>query len=596
MKSTATLTERPVEKAVASIVSSPQSTMSDPRIWGLHSDQVGVETPTQRYVASVEVAGRPSNMLFRATNRSPWWTYYAMMDYYRGEVSILDTIISRSVTELFRYGIDFEPAFVKKCITCGHEYQNNVTVCPYCNSRKLVRPDESQKDYFVRPDGTSFLDEANDNGQTLKDLCRSYADMQYQDNEGAILAVTGDVVDTETKHLERSYPLEFICIDPKYFRLLYDDTAEQGTIYGFTMDDRHNLIYMDQDPSHLQTRTPEGKVIYPAYYQVGNSPGATGETWAYTKDELYHNHWFKQTLIYGIPPWFSIEDDLLTYHYIEKHNLKKYKYGYVRKILVFPGFSSQVMAEVARGVQEVLAKNDLSIPIVGLPPQPPGSGEMRAQTLELGTESTSDLMQVKNDIRDRLCAHIGVPNLFVGDVVGSGGLNNESQQITTFDRYLMDKYDYCDDLLDWILSWFPKITDWKLRVVRPSKADQENKRLLEQIQVAQGFRNLGFGITYSNGEFSYTEKPIDNPSGVTVNNAVQDPRAPVGSGYLGNGKGQDSEQMATQDELDDAYDELDDQIVASRIPMTASRLREIRKAQQGSDTPFPPRRTTPRTI
>lgn len=577
MRSTENLTaSRPVVKEAT--VALPFRPMSDMHSWGLGSDQIGGADTNHKLVTEVEVAGRPSNMIFRATNRAPWWTYYRMMDFYRSEVSILDTIISRSVTELFRYGIDFEPAFVKKCIRCGHEYQNNVSVCPYCNSTKLVRPDESQKDYFCRPDGTSFIDEVNENGQTLKDLCRMYADSQYQNNAGFIIAITGDVVDAETKHLEKSYPLEFICVDPSYARMLYDNTAEPGNLYGFTMDNRKSLISLSLNPKELNTRTPDGKVIYPAYWQIGDSPGASGEAWAYTKDEVYSNHWFRQTMIYGVPPWFSIEDDILTYHYIEKHNLKKYKYGYVRKILVFPGLSNAVMEQVARGVQDVLSKNDNSIPIVGLPPQPAGTGEIRAQTLELGTESSSDLMQIKNDIRDRLCAHIGVPNLFVGDVVGSGGLNNESQQITTFDRYLMDKYDYCDDLLDWILSWFPKITDWKLRVVRPSKGDQENKRLLEQIQVAQGFKNLGFGIVYSNGEFSYTERPIDG-TGATVN-TEETPQYGRNDGVA-----QDTEQQSTIDEVDDAMSEVGDQITASKDRITAHTIRGLNRIRK-ADTPL----------
>ena len=90
----------------------PQMTspMVNPAMWGLSSDDVA--SKKKGYVSEVEVAGRPSNMIYRMTNRSPWWSYYNLMDWYRSEVSILDTVIMRSVTEIFRYGIDFEPAFV----------------------------------------------------------------------------------------------------------------------------------------------------------------------------------------------------------------------------------------------------------------------------------------------------------------------------------------------------------------------------------------------------------------------------------------------------------------------------------------------------
>lgn len=45
-----------------------------------------------------------------------------------------------------------------------------------------------------------------------------------------------------------------------------------------------------------------------------------------------------------------------------------------------------------------------------------------------------------------------MPNIIVTDTENSGGLNNESQQLTVFDRYLMDKYDNVDRLLNtWLI-------------------------------------------------------------------------------------------------------------------------------------------------
>lgn len=512
---------------------------------------------------SVEVAGRPSNIIWRMTNRSLWWQYYALMDFYRSEVSILDTIISRSVTEIFRYGIDFEPAFVVKCVACGTEYENNVKVCPYCNSTKLRKPEEKQKDYFVRPDGKTFLEEVNDNQQTLKDLCRMYAESQYQNNQAYLLAITGDVVDNTTKKLIHSYPLEFICIDPKFVRMLYDDEAEPGVLYGFTQDDRMSCIPLSQDPSEFHDKTMDGKTIYPAYWQVGDSYGASGKSWYYTKDEVYQNHWFKQSMTYGVPHWLSIEDDLLTYHYQEKHALKRWKYGITRRLILLPGYDESAIQEVTEGIQQVLARNDNSVPIVGVPLPPQGITPQQPSNIELASDSSGDMISSKNEIRDRLCAHAGVPNLFAGDVEGSGGLNNESQQITTFDRYLMDKYDYTDDMLDWILSYFPKITDWKLRVVRPSKADQANKKLQEEIQIAQGMKNLGFKVTYTNGEFTYSEQTVDQGQGMMMGG--NNPSVNTQQGFRGNNDGfggnpdteqNDTEQNDTEDEVDESMDEM----------------------------------------
>ena len=454
-------------------------------------------------------AERPSNLWYRITGMANYWRMYAMMDWYRSEVSVFSTVIQRSTTELFRYGLELKPKFALKCEDCGYETDMIIPECPHCKSTRLRMPDPLQKDYFRRPNGKSFLEEANDNGQSLKDVLRSYAESQYQNNQAYTICVTGDIYDKNNGHLIRSYPLEFICEDPKFVKYLYDETGKPGTTYGFIREDRHFLINLDQNPDALNDYTAEGKEIYPAIWQVGSNYGGTGKYWLYTQEEVYQDHWFRPSLIYGVPIWYDIEDDLQTYHFIEKHNLKKYKFGYVRKVLILPGFGEDDVEDITKGIRDILATNDNSIPIICTPPQLPGTAEMKAQTLELGTDSAADMMVTKDDIRDRICAHAGVPNLFAGDVEASGGMNNESQQITIFDRFLVDKLDYVDRQCKWIMSWFPQITDYELVVNRPSKANADAKQFMDEIQKAQAMKAMGFDVFQIDGKFYYSSEPID---------------------------------------------------------------------------------------
>lgn len=521
----------------------------------------------KRLKATIENAERPTNQYYRVSEQSNYWYMYALMNWYRREVSCLSTIITRAVTELFRHDLSLVPAFDLRCEQCGYESQTEIDRCPHCGSARLRRPDWTQQDYFKRPDGLSFIEEANDNGQSLKDVLRSYAESQYLDNQGYVLCITGDVVDSDTGKLLHAYPLEFISQAPEYVMNLFDRTGKPGTTYGFTRDDRNCKINIDTDEEELQRATAEGKEIYPAYWQVGESPGATGAYWLYTKEEVYQDHWFRPTLTYGIPIWFDIEDDLLTYHYLEKHFLSRYKYGYVRKIVILPGFNEEDAESMAKGVQDVLATNTNSIPIVCTPPQIPGTAEMKAQTLELGTDDASQALQVKDDIRNRLCAHAGLPNLFMGDVEASGGMNNESQQITVMDRYLMDKYNYIDTLCDWIMSWFPGITDWKLRVNRPSKAYTDAKRRMDRMQEAQMMKSLGFDIRYIDGEFRYSEEPIDQiqrkqqEAMQAQQMQAQAAQQPIADGGMMPGDGDGPPEKGTarreDEEIGDAADEVD---------------------------------------
>ena len=463
---------------------------------------------------------RPNDIIFRTTKTNNWWFLYARMYQYREEVSILSTLVMRSVSEITRYDLKFEPKFAKKCNNCGYETRTMTKTCPHCGSSDLRVPDKTQLEYFKRPNGKSFLDEANNNGQSLKDVIRSYAEMQYLFNQGYILCIARDIFDPLNGQIrtidlgdgqkeEQVYPVEFLSLDPVKVQQLFDDSGTLGTTYGFTLDDRHRAFSITDDIEALTKATEDGKQIYAASYKVGDNLGAAGQCWYYMQHEVYQDHWFRPALTYGIPTWFDIEDDLQAWHYIEKSELKKRKFGYVRKILVLPGFGEDSVEEVTRGITDVLATNDNSIPIVCTPPQMQGVAEMHAQVLDLMSDATSDMLASKDDIRNRLCAHIGVPNLFAGDVEASGGMNNESQQITVFDRYLMDKMAYVDRLCRWILDWWPQITDWELVLDRPTKAMSDAKKRMDRIQEMQMMKQAGFDVEEIDGEFYYSSEPAD---------------------------------------------------------------------------------------
>ena len=256
----------------------------------------------------------------------------------------------------------------------------------------------------------------------------------------------------------------------------------------------------------------DGTKLHPAFYRVGNNYGAVGEVWFYDEDEIFCDNWFSPSQTYGVPIWLDIEDDIISYHFMEKHQCKRWEHGYVRGLLVFPGFNKKSMLELSKSIRNVLAKNDNSIPMVALPPAVAGAGEQKVQFIPLTNDTAGDLMTYKNDIRDRLCGRAGVPNLIVTDTEASGGLNNESQQLTTFDRYLTDMYDNVDYCLnDWLLAkWFPKITDWKLVVRRPPKMDTELETKIKNAQYAQMMNGLGFKpISQKDGVFQFPEKPVD---------------------------------------------------------------------------------------
>lgn len=460
---------------------------------------------------TVDVIGgeRPSNLLYRYNGVTSFWHNYALMDWYNSEVSALSTLNLRNPSELLRYGLIWVPKFAYKCEDCGHELDTYSRRCPVCQSTRLRKPDEHQKDYFIRPNGKSFLDEANDSHQSMVDVVFAYAQSEFQNNQSYLLCVTGNVIDHNTGELLRGYPMEFIFQDPKYVKYLYDDTGKPGTRYAFTMRNRQTVYDIDKNPEALQITNDNGDVLYPAEWQIGQNYGGTGPCWYYTGEEVYQDKWFTQSMIYGVPIWFDMEDDLLTYHYVEKLFYKRYQNGFVRKILLLPGFDDEAAEAITQGVQSVLATNNSSIPIICTPPPMPGTPELRAQAIELGAEDINDALAVKDDIRHRMCAHVGVTDIFAGDAMSSGGMNNESQQITVYDRSLARFYDKIDRLLEYIVSWFPQIQDWALVVNRPGKAHTEHMKRMDELEFVAKMKQLGFDVKYIDGEYRFSEEPMD---------------------------------------------------------------------------------------
>ena len=523
---------------------------------------------------SVDVVGgeRPTNLLYRYNGVTSFWHNYALMDWYVSECSALSSIVLRNPSELLRYGLTWVPNFAVKCMDCDYEMETYSYKCPHCGSTRLRKPDPHQLEYFRRPNGKSFLEEANDSHQTLEDVLFAYAYSEFQNNAAYLVCITGDVVDHESGELIRSYPMEFLFQDPKYVKYLYDDTGKPGTKYGFTRRNRQIMYDLDENPEVLQTTAENGDVLYPAEWQIGMNYGGTGPCWYYTGEEVYQDKWFTQSLIYGVPIWFDMEDDILTYHYIEKLMYKRYQNGYVRKILLLPGFDDDAAEAITQGIQSILATNNSSIPIICTPPPLPGTPELRAESIELGAENIEEALQVKDDIRHRMCAHVGITDIFAGDTETSGGLNNESQQITVYDRSLTRFYNKLDTLIkNGVTCWFPQITDYSLVVNRPAKAHTEHKKRMDELEFIGQMKQMGFDIYCVDGEFRYSEEPVDQiqrkaqekMQAAQMQMQAMAPPAPQGEDpdreHGGPDKGtarrEDPEINATKEEVDDVMDD-----------------------------------------
>ena len=143
---------------------------------------------------------RPEDIYYRVTRQNNWWAAYTDMYKMFQENSLAFTLASRSATELTRFDIVWRPKFAKKCDVCGYESRTMIDKCPECGAEgeHLHRPDKKQWDLLKKSNGKTWIEEANNSGQPLKELVKSFAFTQYQLNQAYFVCNTRTTYDAET--------------------------------------------------------------------------------------------------------------------------------------------------------------------------------------------------------------------------------------------------------------------------------------------------------------------------------------------------------------------------------------------------------------
>jgi len=119
-----------------------------------------------------------------------------------------------------------------------------------------------------------------------------------------------------------------------------------------------------------------------------------------------------------------------------------------------------------------------------------------------------DYLPVRDEIRERISGLFGVSNIWMQDTESSGGINNESQQLTVMSRVVEGaQRSYHTDVMPKFERAF-KITDWFLRIQTPEETNEMAELQIFQIKVgiAGQMVGMGFGAEYDSEEkeFTYT--------------------------------------------------------------------------------------------
>jgi hypothetical protein len=414
--------------------------------------------------------------------------------WFEHNVSIDSDICLTLRQELFRNGIEWEQRFACRCATCGGEHDELVAVCETCGSPNIIQPITAQKLYFKNADGTTFFDRCNRQNQSLKDVLEEVEYHLDVADRGIVLLMKYYGLD-ETGEITTTVPLEILALDPRFTTLIYDKiTGLPGGSGKICLAHRGELQDQGSDKCKKcgkKLREAIAKTEYPTHSEY------------YVEGEIFWTS--KYFPKFGFPPVFKIIDDAWAYHYLEKRVRNYYEKGRPPAILEVPSNNIPSVAKMMSDMSAQLMQNPDYFPWVATDPM----SHKGLTVVNMMSDPTPEMLEVKADIRQRFGSFYGVMPLFQGDVGSSGGLNNESRQLEVSNRaFTRGQGIFNDKFFPWLLHQFA-ITDWKLVLVPAEDADElaEEQIISAQFDNMKKALDMGMEVEYKTGKVHYSGSP-----------------------------------------------------------------------------------------
>jgi hypothetical protein len=448
--------------------------------------------------------------------------------------------------EVFRKGFDsWVPNFFFKCNECGKEFNEKVTACE-CGSISFREPDPDQYKEF-----DTFKLKCNIFGQSLEEVLRTLSDDLNIADDGYLF-------------LNKRYGI----FNRKLFGKVEEIRRLHPALMEFDLDKHglpknshwmcpfHRTESMDAKPGLCPVCHIETKPVMYIYNHRGLKI-------YFFEDEIIHLSKFSPSETYGYSPLLTVMQKVLTISGMDKY---LYRYFFERKtptqmILTNTDDPQSLELERAR-IESKMAEDPTYTPWIAVSQK---SGRGRTDVVKLWhTLQEMDYLPVRNEIRDRISAIYGVPQMYMNVMEGVGGISGQSQQLKVFSSVIQsDQRMYNQKLLPQIYRAFG-ITDWRINL-RPPEEKIEGEILTlatQKVQIASSMSMLGFDVKLKSGC-----KDIDTLdftfSGEAINQAKQ--QAEMGEMQMAQGEQQieqgdqavaaGDQQQAARDGVSETLDE-----------------------------------------
>ena len=269
------------------------------------------------------------------------------------------------------------------------------------------------------------------------------------------------------------------------------------------------------------------------------------------EDEVIHSSKFSPSETYGYSPLLTIMQKVLTISGMDRY---LYRYFFERKapsglILTYTDDAQSLEIERAR-VEAKMMEDPTYMPWIAVSQK---TGRGRTDFVKLfHTLNEMDYLPVRNEIRDRISAIYGVPQMYMNIMEGVGPMAGQTQQVKVFSNVIeSDQRRYNEKIFPQIMKAF-HITDWKLRLKAPEEKIESIilQQAQQKVAIATQMMTLGFTVDLKPGadtieeiDFLFTGK-AQNPMMAAMAGGGG---APAGGGGEGSEGGEGAEGGETQE-------------------------------------------------
>ena len=382
--------------------------------------------------------------------------------------------------QIFKKGFeDWKPVFKYKCANndCGKEFTTKIATCDACGGTQFRVPDKKQYEIFEQKKL-----KCNIFGQSLEAILKTIEDDL-------------NIVDDAYIWINNEYKL----VDGKLYNKVVEIRRIHPALVEYDLDkaglpkNSHWICLFHRDDTQVKPGKCQacGKELVPVMY-VWNHRGRRVYL---PEEEIIHLSKFSASETYGYSMLLTIMQKVLTISGMDRF---LYRYFFERRaptgmIMTYTDDPQSLETERAR-VEAKMAEDPTYLPWIAVSQR---TGRGRTDFVKLfHTLQEMDYLPVRNEIRDRIAAVYGVPQLYMNVIEGVGGISGQTQQLKVFNDVIQADQKLYNDLVFLKLMKAFGITDWRLELRPPEeKVEGQILQLAQQkVQIAAEMLQMGFKV------------------------------------------------------------------------------------------------------